>query len=90
MLRKQGELGPDGTPVRQPRQPQAPRTKEERTSFGQFLREVRGELRKVAWPTRSETVNYSIIVAVTLVVMTAFTFAVDWVFSEAVLKLFDV
>ena len=53
------------------------------------LKEVRAELRKVAWPTRSETINYSIIVGVALVIMTAFIFAIDWVFSEAVLRLFD-
>ena len=55
----------------------------------QFVKEVRGELRKVAWPTRAETINYSLIVLVTLVVMTAFIFGLDWVFGEVVLRLFD-
>jgi preprotein translocase subunit SecE len=93
MLQKRGEIGPDGEPVRTPRQPQAPRPRdanETRLLSRQGLHEVRAELRKVAWPTRSETINYSIIVAVTLVLMTAFIFAIDWVFSEAVLTLFDV
>ena len=53
------------------------------------MQEVRGELRKVAWPTRSETINYSIIVLVALVVMTTFIFGIDWVFSQFVLKLFN-
>ena len=48
------------------------------------------ELRKVAWPTRSETINYSIIVLVALVVLTTFIFGVDYVFSRLVLKLFNV
>ena len=47
------------------------------------------ELRKVAWPTRSETLNYSIIVFVALVVLTSFIFVVDYFFSQLVLKLFN-
>ena len=63
--------------------------KDERTSPRQFVKEVRSELRKVAWPTRSETVNYSLIVAMTLVIMTTLIFGLDWVFSEVVLRIFD-
>lgn len=96
MLQKQGALGADGQPQRaQPQQrrggpvPPRPEAKEERTSPRQFLKEVRGELRKVAWPTRSEVVNYSIIVLVAVVVMTAFIALVDFGASEFVLTLFD-
>jgi preprotein translocase subunit SecE len=89
MLRKQGELGPDGEPVRTKRAQPAPKTKEQRTSPRQFVKEVRGELRKVVWPTKSETINYSIIVLVTLVFFTALIFAIDWVFADMVLRLFD-
>jgi preprotein translocase subunit SecE len=63
--------------------------KEPRTSPRQFVREVRSELRKVAWPTRSETINYSLIVAVALVFMTTLIFGLDWVFSEVVLRIFN-
>ncbi len=87
MLQKQGELGPDGEPVRTRRGPQQQRR--ERTGPTQFAKEVRSELRKVAWPTKSETINYSIITLITLVVFTMFIFGVDWVFSEFVLKLFN-
>lgn len=92
-LRKQGELGEDGEPVRQRRKqptPSAAKSKEERTSIRQFLREVRQELRKVAWPTRSETINLSLIVLVTLVVLTGVIFALDWVFARGVLRLYGV
>ena len=89
MLRKQGELGPDGEPVRTKRAQQAPKTKEQRTTARQFVKEVRGELRKVVWPTKSETINYSIIVLVALVFFTTAIFCVDWVFSEFVLRLFE-
>lgn len=89
MLRKQGELGPDGEPIRAKRQQSAPKPKEQRTTPRQFVKEVRAELRKVVWPTKSETVNYSIIVLVSLIFMTALIFAVDWVFAEFVLRLFE-
>ena len=50
---------------------------------------MRGELRKVAWPTREETIRYTIIVLVTVAVLTAFIGVLDWVFSELVFKLFE-
>jgi len=87
MLQRQGELGPDGEPIRARRGPQ--NQKRERTGPTEFAREVRSELRKVAWPTRSETINYSIVTIVTLIVFTLVIFGIDWVFSEAVLKLFN-
>jgi preprotein translocase subunit SecE len=92
MLQKQGQLGADGAPAARKRPaPQAPRpaAKDERTGPIQFLREVRGELRKVAWPTRPEIVNYSIIVLITVVVLTTYIATLDFVFGEAVFKLFE-
>jgi preprotein translocase subunit SecE len=93
MLQKQGALGADGeTPQRtQGKRPTPPRPqeqKEKRATPVQFLREVRGELRKVAWPTRSETINYSIIVFVAVVVLTTFIAIVDYGVSEFILKLY--
>lgn len=64
-------------------------TEKQRTSPGQFLREVRSELKKVNWPSRSEVVNYSIVVLVTTLVLTLLTWAMDWVFSNAVINLFE-
>jgi preprotein translocase subunit SecE len=96
MLQRQGEVDSDGEPIRKraARQPRAATTtatkpKSDRSSPRQFLHEVAAELRKVAWPTRSETINYSIIVFVALVVLTTFIFGVDYVFSRMVLKLFN-
>ena len=92
MLQKQGQLGADGAPAARKRPaPHAPRpaAKDERTVPIQFLREVRGELRKVAWPTRPEVINYSIIVLITVVVLTTYIATLDFVFGEAVFKLFE-
>jgi preprotein translocase subunit SecE len=89
-LQRQGQLGADGAPAARKRPaPQAPRPADDRTSPAQFLREVRGELRKVAWPSRSEVVNYSIIVLFTVVILTTYIALLDLGFGEAILRLFE-
>ena len=91
MLQKQGQLAADGeTPTRQRKGPPPPKPPtEERTTPVQFLREVRGELRKVAWPTRGEVVNYSIIVLVAIVLLTAYVAFLDYGLGDILLKLFE-
>ena len=89
LLKKQGQLNEAGEPVRGARQQQGPAPKAERTGPGQFLREVRGELRKVAWPSRTEVANYSVVVLLGIVVLTAMIAGLDYVLGEAVLKLFE-
>jgi preprotein translocase subunit SecE len=49
----------------------------------QYLREVRDEMRKVAWPTKPEVVRYSIIVTATVVVYTAYVGGLDYLMSYA-------
>jgi preprotein translocase subunit SecE len=53
-----------------------------RTSPRQFLHEVNVELRKVAWPTRSETANYATVVFIAVAVLMALIFALDLGFSD--------
>ncbi|MDC0245804.1 preprotein translocase subunit SecE [Acidimicrobiaceae bacterium] len=89
MLQRQGEVDADGEPIRQRRETKQQRN-EERTGFRQFLREIRSELRKVAWPTRSETTNYALVVIITIVALTAIIAGLDWLFSNSILELFDV
>jgi len=90
MLQKQGQLGDDGEPVAQKRRPPpAAKNRESRVGPLQFLREVRGELRKVAWPTRPEVVNYSIVVLIAVVLLTTLIFLLDFAFGEGVLKLLN-
>ena len=62
---------------------------EERTGPVQFAGEVRSELRKVSWPTRTEVINYSIVVLITVVLLTIFIGLIDWVFATFVLELFE-
>jgi preprotein translocase subunit SecE len=94
MLQRQGELGPDGEQQRPTREAQAarrqaPRPQRERTGPAQFGREVRGELRKVAWPTRAETARLSGVVLVTIVILTSLIFGLDYVFAKFVFYLFS-
>jgi preprotein translocase subunit SecE len=90
MLQRQGQLGPDGEQTRPQRDaPRRSPVQRERTSPAQFTREVRSELRKVAWPTREETIRFSTIVLFCLVVLTAFIFGVDYVSAKGVFFLFD-
>jgi len=89
MMQRQGQVAADGTPTRSKPQPRpAARPASERVSPGEYFRQVRAELRKVAWPTRDEVVNYSVIVFVTLIILTALIFALDWAFGKAVFFLF--
>ncbi len=93
MLQRQGAVGADGgAPVPDRRQQAAARrtaVKRERTAPLTFLREVRGELRRVAWPTRPEVANYSTIVLVTLAVLITLIFMLDFVFAKSILFLFE-
>ncbi|MCQ3813745.1 MAG: preprotein translocase subunit SecE [Acidimicrobiia bacterium] len=89
MLQKQGEVDGEGEPIRSPRKQPSAGAPQERTGFVQFLREVRNELRKVAWPSRSETVNYSIVVLVTVIILGALIYGLDWMFSVLILDLFE-
>ena len=91
MMQRQGQVGEDGAPVAAKRQPQQrPATKpaSQRTKPREFFREVRGELRKVAWPTRAEVINYSTVVLATLVVVTALILVLDLAFAKGVLFIF--
>jgi preprotein translocase subunit SecE len=90
MMQRQGQVGADGAPVPQQRQRPRPQARpvKERTTPAEFFRQVRAELRKVAWPGRVEVVNYSVLVFVVLIILIAIIFGLDWVFSKFVFFLF--
>jgi preprotein translocase subunit SecE len=62
---------------------EAPETRT-RTGPAQFLREVRSELRKVAWPNRKELGSYTLVVLVTSFVLTMLIWGFDTIVREAV------
>ncbi|MDP9075114.1 MAG: preprotein translocase subunit SecE [Actinomycetota bacterium] len=92
LLQRQGQLGTDGEPVARKREPArpvtAPAAQRSRVKPREFLHEVTVELRKVAWPTRAETINYSMVVFVTLVLVISLIFTLDYGFSVAARFLF--
>ncbi len=90
MLQRQGQLRDDGSVApRQPPPRPAAKPPQQRTGARQYIREVRGELRKVAWPTRGEVLNYSTVVLFTVIVLTLLIFGFDNAFSRAVLYIFN-
>jgi preprotein translocase subunit SecE len=84
MMAKQGDQKrPDAR-----RQQPAP-VQREKSGPREYLSEVKGEMRKVAWPTRKEVINSTIVVLIAIVVMTALIFGFDYASSKFVLFLFD-
>jgi preprotein translocase subunit SecE len=53
----------------------------------QFLREAKGELMKVNWPTREQTINYTLIVIGISLAVAIFLGGLDY-FFEFLLKTF--
>jgi len=45
----------------------------------EFAKEARTEIRKVVWPTRAETMQTTLIVAVFVVIVAIFLWGVDWI-----------
>ncbi len=89
MLQKQGQLGPDGEPIAAQRAQPTGRPAEKRTSPREFFQQVQSELRKVVWPSRDEVIRFTAIVFTTLVLITALVAAIDFLFGESVLRLFE-
>ena len=56
-----------------------------RVGIRQFLKEVRAELKKVAWPSRQEVIAYAVVVLVTVTVLTAIVFGMDFVVTKGIL-----
>jgi preprotein translocase subunit SecE len=69
--------------------PREVRAVRERTTPMRFAREIREELRQVAWPSRAEMVNYSLVVFFTLVIMISLIFLLNFVFGKGVFFMFQ-
>jgi preprotein translocase subunit SecE len=50
----------------------------------EYLVDTRGELRKVTWPTRQQTINLTLIVLAVTIAMALFLGGVDWVFANLI------
>jgi preprotein translocase subunit SecE len=87
MMQRQKSTPADRAQAAAARRPM-PQEKKKRTPPRQFLREVRQELKKVNWPTRTELIAYTLVVLVSVIALTSYVFGLDYVFSKAVLKVF--
>lgn len=78
----------EDTPRMDEAAPPPPPQKKERTSTRQFVREVRGEMRRVQWPSRREVTSYSIVVLVAVSLITLYIFGIDQAFGTFVFWIF--
>lgn len=51
-------------------------------SFIDYLRDTKGELRHVTWPTRRQTINYTIIVLLISIGTGIFLGVLDYLFGQ--------
>jgi preprotein translocase SecE subunit len=57
------------------------------SQFTEYLKETKGELKHVSWPTRNQAVLFTVIVAVFSIIVAFFLGAFDYLFTMGV-KLF--
>jgi preprotein translocase subunit SecE len=86
-MQRQGQ-DPDGETAPARTAPARKPAKREPFRIGQFLREVRSELRQVAWPNRAEVINYTTVTLVTLLSLMVLIFVLNYAFAKGVFWLF--
>jgi len=69
-------------PSKVAQRPALPKLTSQSKGIGKFLGEVRSELRKVVWPTRTEARNLTVLVVGVSVVVGIVLGFVDYAFSE--------
>jgi preprotein translocase subunit SecE len=102
MMQRQGQMEADGSPAsrRAPAGGQGAGTRaaagarkgpsgRKRTTPVQFTREIREEMRQVAWPSRAELINYTSVVVTTLVIMISLIFVLNLGFGKLITLLFS-
>ncbi len=75
-----------------PRQPKKSKKDQDLNLFQRlqkYIREVRQELKKVAWPDREELMTYTVVVFTMTTVLTILVFGMDWVFSKMVINVLN-
>ena len=54
-----------------------------------YIREVRQELKKVAWPSREELTTYTVVVFGMTTILTLVVFGMDWAFNKAIVNVLN-
>lgn len=58
-------------------------------SFFQYLKDTRGELRHVAWPTRIQTIIYTVLVVALSILVALYLGFFDYVFTTGLARLIE-
>ena len=98
LMQRQGQMEADGSPAtrrapagtttRAPQRQRGGAPVRKRTTPVQFVREVRDEMRQVAWPSRAEVINYTSVVLTTLIIMISLIFVLNLAFGKLITELF--
>ena len=59
-------------------------------SLIQYLKDTQGELRHVAWPTRMQTIVYTVLVAVLSIVVALYLGIFDYLFTTSLARFLNV
>ena len=59
-------------------------------SIGQYLKDTQGELRHVAWPTRAQTIVYTVLVALLSIFVALYLGLFDFLFTTGLARLVSV
>ena len=86
-LKRMGALDEKGTPTRAPAS--TAKRNDDRVGPAQYIREVRDEMRKVAWPKWPEVRRMAGIVLVTVILYTAYIGGLDSLFGVLSSWLYD-
>ena len=67
----------------------AEKTTSQSNSVVRYFREVRGEMRKVTWPTREESQRLTGVVIAVTIAFAIFFWVLDYAFSNIIVLLID-
>lgn len=61
--------------------------KDQKMTFSRYMRGVRSEFKRVVWPTKSQLVNYTVVVLVVSLIVSGLVYILDFILQH-LLKLF--
>jgi preprotein translocase subunit SecE len=79
--------GPEGKPARRERERGQVAQKNILGRLGEFLHDVRAEMKRVSWPTLKHVQNTTIITLIAVIFFAVYLFAVDQALSRLILGL---
>lgn len=62
--------------------PEKKKEGKKRFSFGRYVKEVMGELKKLSWPSRKELINATLTVIAFVLIFSAVIGVLDFIFAE--------